>query len=65
MIDKMTPVGEVLTKYPQTIRIFERLGLGCAGCSAALFENIEQCAAVHGVDIDRLLEGLNEVLPEE
>lgn len=64
MIDKKTPIGEVLEKYPQTIRVFEQLGLGCVGCSAALFENMEQCAAVHGVDIDSLLECLNEVLPE-
>lgn len=64
MIDKRTTVEEVLTKYPQTVEVFDRMGLGCAGCSAAVFENIEQCAAVHGVDADELLENLKEVLPE-
>lgn len=64
MIDKRTSIGEVLMKYPQTFEVFEQLGLGCAGCSAAIFENIEQCAAVHGVDVDRLLECLKKVLPE-
>ena len=63
MIDKMTPIGEVVAKYPETVKVFGDVGLGCAGCKAALFESIEQGARVHGIDVDRLLEGLNRVLP--
>ncbi len=64
MIDKRMPIEEVVMKYPETIKVFEQFGLGCIGCRAALFENIEQGAAVHGVDVDRLVEGLNKALPE-
>jgi len=46
-------------KHPETVAIFERHGLGCLGCQAALFESIEQGAEVHGVDVDLLISDLN------
>ena len=64
MIDKKMSINEVLNKYPESMKVFEDFGLGCVGCEAALFENIEQGAQVHGVDIDRLLAGLMEVTGE-
>jgi len=62
MINGKMSISEILTRYPRAIKVFEDLGLGCAGCEAALFENIEQGAQVHGVDIDRLLAGLKEMI---
>jgi len=35
-------------------------GLFCGGCPMAQFETIENGAAAHGVDVDKLLEELNE-----
>jgi hybrid cluster-associated redox disulfide protein len=35
-------------------------GMGCLGCAAAHFENIEQGAVVHGIDVPALLEALNK-----
>ena len=65
MIDRKMSINEVLTRFPGAIKVFEDLGLGCAGCEAALFENIEQGAEVHGVDIDMVLAGLNAMIGEE
>ncbi|HBL23289.1 MAG TPA: disulfide oxidoreductase, partial [Deltaproteobacteria bacterium] len=53
-----------LAKYPETERVFKEFGLGCVGCEAALFESIEQGARVHGVDVDRLIEGLLKTVGE-
>ncbi len=64
MIDKRTAIREVLAQCPQTARVFEEFGLGCAGCEAALFETIEQGAQVHGVDVDSLVEGLRRTMGE-
>lgn len=64
MIDRKMSINEVLSKYPESMKVFEDFGLGCVGCEAALFENIEQGAQVHGVDIDRLLAGLMQVIGE-
>lgn len=65
MIDRKMSINEVLNKYPESMKVFEDFGLGCVGCEAALFENIEQGAQVHGVDIDRLLAGLKETIGED
>ncbi|MCL2630192.1 MAG: DUF1858 domain-containing protein [Firmicutes bacterium] len=35
-------------------------GMHCLGCKLASGETLEQAAAVHGVDIDLMLEALNE-----
>lgn len=41
---------------------FVNAGMGCLGCAAAHFENIEQGALAHGIDVDALVEGLNEAV---
>jgi hybrid cluster-associated redox disulfide protein len=63
-ITKEMSIGEVVQKHPETIAVFLQHGLGCVGCAAAHFENIEQGAKAHGIDIDALIQGLNEVVSE-
>jgi hybrid cluster-associated redox disulfide protein len=63
-ITKEMAIGEVVSKYPQTIRVFLTHGLMCVGCAAARFENIEQGALAHGIDVDALIKALNEVVPQ-
>jgi len=65
MINKKMSIEDVVREYPETIRVFERYGLGCVGCQAALFENIQQGAEIHGVDVDTLIDSLNGVIKEE
>ncbi len=60
MISKQMTIEEVVQKYPETRATFERYGLGCVGCQAALFENIEQGAKVHGIDVNALIADLNK-----
>ena len=56
------PIGEVVAKYPSTIHVFFRHGLGCVGCAVAQFENIRQGAQVHGIDVDLLMKDLNDTV---
>ena len=65
MITKDMSIMEVVTNYPDTVPVFMNSGMGCIGCAAAHFENIEQGAMAHGIDIDALMAGLNEVVPQE
>ena len=51
---------EVVQQYPQTAPIFMDFGMGCLGCAAAHFENIEQGASAHGIDVDALMAALNQ-----
>ena len=56
-------IGEVLKKYPESLKVFLSHGLMCVGCAVARFENIEQGATAHGIDVDALIRDLNEVVP--
>jgi hybrid cluster-associated redox disulfide protein len=58
-ITKNLPIGEVVQKYPETIPVFLEHGLMCFGCAVARFENIEQGAIAHGIDVDALIKDLN------
>jgi hybrid cluster-associated redox disulfide protein len=60
-ITKEMAIGEVVAKHPKTIEVFRNYGMGCYGCAAASFENIEQGAVAHGIDIDVLIAELNKV----
>ena len=63
-ITKDMSITEVVQKYPQTAEVFMSFGMGCLGCAAARFENIEQGATVHGIDVDALIDALNKVIGE-
>ena len=65
LVDRDTPVEEVIRRYPGTIPVFERRGLRCAGCRAALFENVEQGAKIQGIDVDALIAELNAAISED
>jgi len=55
---------EVVQAHPETVDVFRNYGMGCLGCSAARFENIEQGASAHGIDITRLITDLNKAISE-
>ena len=50
---------EIAQRYPETLEVFTKFGLGCIGCAAARYENVEAGARVHGIDPEVLLEELN------
>lgn len=55
---------EIVQNYPETLEVFQRYGLGCIGCAAARFENLEAGAKVHGIDPDKMVEDLNAAIVE-
>lgn len=61
-ITKDMSILEVVQKYPDTVDVFINAGMGCLGCAAAHFENIEQGAMAHGIDVDQLVKDLNTVV---
>lgn len=61
-ISAQMTISEVVQKYPATVEVFMRHGLGCVGCSAARYENIAQGAAVHGIDTEQLVKDLNAAI---
>ena len=64
-IKKNMPIGDVVNKYPQTIEVFFKHGLHCVGCAVAAFENIEQGAQAHGIDVKKLISDLNKAIKKK
>ena len=62
MITKDMNIVEVVSAHPEVISVFRRYGMGCVGCQAARFEDIDQGAQVHGLDVDQLVADLNAAL---
>jgi hybrid cluster-associated redox disulfide protein len=63
-ITKDMPIGDVVQNYPETIQVFLKHGLMCFGCAIARFENVEQGAMAHGINVDTLMNDLNAAVPE-
>jgi hybrid cluster-associated redox disulfide protein len=63
-ITREMPIGDVVQTYPQTIEVFLKHGLMCFGCAIARFENIEQGATAHGINVDTLIKDLNAAVPQ-
>ncbi len=61
-ITKDMTIQEIVARYPKSIPVFERYGLGCCVCLAAEFENLEAGAIFHGVNVDDLLRDLNRLV---
>ena len=63
-ITREMTIAEVVQKYPQTIPVFLAHGLMCFGCAVARFENIEQGATAHGIQVEPLMKDLNAAVSE-
>jgi len=61
-VTKEMSIIDIVQKFPQSLEVFAKYGLGCIGCAAARFENLEAGAKVHGVDPDQMVEEINALL---
>ena len=63
-ITKDTIIGDILDIAPHTAPIFLSIGMHCLGCPSARGETVEQACAVHGVNVEALLEKINSMLTD-
>ncbi|MBT5022207.1 DUF1858 domain-containing protein [Candidatus Woesearchaeota archaeon] len=61
-ITKDMPIGDIVSKHPETIEVFFNHNLHCIGCAAAQFETLEEGAQVHGINVDVLVKDLNNCI---
>jgi hybrid cluster-associated redox disulfide protein len=61
-VSKQMNIMEIIDIDEGCAGIFMESGMGCLGCAAAHFENLEQACAVHGIDADALEAKLNAYL---
>jgi hybrid cluster-associated redox disulfide protein len=56
---------DVINEYPETFDIFIDHNIGCIGCRAAKFETLEEGMSMHGIDVDKFVDLLNEKIMSE
>ena len=61
-ITKDMGIMDIVTQYPETLEVFGQFGMGCVGCAAARFENLEAGAKVHGIDVDEMVSAMNDIV---
>ena len=57
--NKDTKIGEIINKAPEKAEVLLEIGMHCLSCPASQAETIEEACAVHGIDVNELLEKLN------
>ena len=56
--------GQLIKLNPNIAPILMRAGMHCLGCPSAQMESLEEAAAVHGLDVDILVQQINDFLGE-
>lgn len=61
-VSKDMSIIDIVQQFPQSLEVFAKYGMGCIGCAAARFENLEAGAKVHGFDPDAMVEEINALI---
>ncbi len=59
-INKDTTIGEILEKAPEKAELLLEIGMHCLGCPASQMETLEEACAVHGIDVNEVIEKLKK-----
>jgi len=60
MIDKDMLIMEILQRYPQTKKVFDRYSMPCDRCMGAVHGSLADGARMHRVPVGALIEELEE-----
>ncbi len=63
-VTKDMSIIDIVQNHPETLEVFAKYGMGCIGCAAARFENLEAGAKVHGFDADAMVAEINALIGE-
>ena len=63
-VTKDMSIIDIVQQHPESLEIFAKYGMGCIGCAAAKFENLEAGAKVHGFDADQMVADINDLIGE-
>jgi hybrid cluster-associated redox disulfide protein len=59
MISPHLLVGDVMRRWPATVRVFLDFHMSCVGCPIAGFHDVDEACREHGVDRGSFLTALN------
>ncbi|MGE5613801.1 MAG: DUF1858 domain-containing protein [Bacillota bacterium] len=55
-------IADILRLDRGTVPILLKIGMHCLGCPSSSGESLEDACAIHGVDVDKIVDELNEYL---
>lgn len=61
MINKETTIAEILNEKPEAAEVLMGIGMHCLGCPASQAESLEEACAVHGVDVNEVIEEIDKL----
>ena len=61
-IDKSMIIGEILSVDKGLTPILLQSGMHCLGCPSSQMESLEDACAVHGINVDELIDQLNSYM---
>ena len=51
----------MLNEKPEAAEVLMGIGMHCLGCPASQAESLEEACAVHGVDVDEVIEEIDKL----
>ena len=67
IVNASMTMGEIVSKYPETIEVLLSHGLHCVGCGVSAYETLQQGAQAHGMtpqEVEEMLEEANKAIAE-
>ena len=64
-VETVTPktlIGDLVLFHPETAELLFSIGLHCLGCPSSGVETIKDAAAVHGLETEKLVAQLNNII---
>lgn len=58
-------VEDIVARFPRAMEVFLRHAMTCGGCYISRFHPLSYSAEEFGVDLDRLVAEINDVINEE
>ena len=63
-VTKDTVIADVMANAPDSMPLFQGIGMHCMGCALASGETVEEACNAHGVGVDGFLAMLNTFIAE-
>ena len=60
-VTKEMTIGEVIKSNPMAAQVLMSFGMGCVECPSAQMETLEEASQVHGMDVNKLVDALNQM----
>ena len=59
IVTKETVIADIMENAPDSVPMFEEIGMHCMGCALASGENVEEACMAHDVNPDEFVSRLN------